>query len=234
MIPARYASTRFPAKLMQQLGDRTVIASTYLATKNTELFDDVIVVTDSRVIADEIIRHNGTVVMSRLDHVSGTDRIAEAAETIDAEVIINVQGDTPFVKKEPLQKLLSLFDDETVQVASLMEIIQEADGLSDPNNVKVCVDKKMNSLLFSRSVIPFTRDKEASVTYYKHIGVYAFRKQALLLFTKWQPSLLEEAEKLEQLRFLENGIPLKMVTTAPMGVEINTPEDLQKALLFIS
>jgi CMP-2-keto-3-deoxyoctulosonic acid synthetase len=114
-----------------------------------------------------------------------------------------------------------------------MEVVQDKNTLADPNVVKVCVDKKMNSLLFSRSIIPFNRDTEAQVIYYKHIGVYAFRKQALLQFTKWSPSMLEQAEKLEQLRFLENGIPLKMVITEPMGLEINTPEDLQKALISL-
>jgi 3-deoxy-D-manno-octulosonate cytidylyltransferase len=234
LIPARYASTRFPAKLLQLLGDKSVIATTYLAAKNSELFDEIIVATDSEMIAEEIKRYNGSVVMSKHLHESGTDRIAEAVENIEADVIVNVQGDTPFVKKEPLQKLIKVFTDDSVQVASLMEIIQDKNALADPNVVKVCVDKKMNSLLFSRSIIPFARDIETQVTYYKHIGVYAFRKQALLQFTKWPPSLLEEAEKLEQLRFLENGIPLKMVITEPMGVEINTPEDLQKALLSIS
>jgi 3-deoxy-manno-octulosonate cytidylyltransferase (CMP-KDO synthetase) len=233
IIPARYASTRFPAKLLQLLGNKSVIATTYLATKNSELFDDVIIATDSELIAEEIRQYNGSVVMSKQAHESGTDRIAEAVENMEADVIVNVQGDTPFVQKEPLQKLVNVFTDDSVQVASLMEVVQDKNTLADPNVVKVCVDKKMNSLLFSRSIIPFNRDTEAQVIYYKHIGVYAFRKQALLQFTKWPPSVLEQAEKLEQLRFLENGIPLKMVITEPMGLEINTPEDLQKALISL-
>ncbi|MBD0279569.1 MAG: 3-deoxy-manno-octulosonate cytidylyltransferase [Bacteroidota bacterium] len=229
VIPARYEASRFPGKLMQPLGGQTVIAHTYLATKGAGLFDDVWVTTDSDVIADEIERYKGTVVMSKGAHESGTDRIAEAVQDKDVGVIVNVQGDTPFVKKEALKKLLYLFDDAAVQVASLMELITENEVLNDPNAVKVCVDKYNNSLLFSRSVIPYPRNTTASITYYKHIGIYAFRKAALMQFTQWPVGQLEDAEKLEQLRFLENGIRLKMVLTEPMGIDINTQQDLERA-----
>lgn len=229
MIPARYAATRFPAKLMQVLGDKTVIRHTYDNTVATNLFDEVVVVTDSDIIYNEIVNNGGKAKMSIRQHESGSDRIAEAVADMDIDIVVNVQGDEPFVQKEPLQKLLQVFDDATVQVASLMQVLHEEKFIADPNYVKVAVDKNMNSLLFSRSPIPYHRDKTVSPIYYEHIGVYAFRKQALMNFTNWPMTPLESAEKIECLRYLENGIPLKMVVTEYMGVEIDTPEDLERA-----
>ena len=229
LIPARYAATRFPGKLMQLLGQKTVIRHTYDAVVATDLFDLVMVVTDSEIIYKEITSHNGNAVMSKKEHESGTDRIAEAAATMNADIIINVQGDTPFIKKEPLEKLLKQFDDAFVQVASLIRVIKEQRDIENPNFVKVAVDKNMNALFFSRSVIPYPRNKEILSTYYEHIGIYAFRKQALLHFTNWPVTPLEAAEKIECLRFLEHGIPLRMVIVDYMGVEIDTPEDLDRA-----
>jgi 3-deoxy-manno-octulosonate cytidylyltransferase (CMP-KDO synthetase) len=232
MIPARYAATRFPAKLMQQLGTKTVIRHTYDNTLATGLFDEVWVVTDSEIIYNEIVSNGGKASMSRQQHESGSDRIAEAVADIETDIVVNVQGDEPFVKKEPLQKLLQVFEGEAgekVQVASLMQVLKEPQFIADPNYVKVAVDKKMNSLFFSRSIIPYPRNNEATITYYEHIGVYAFRKEALMSFTTWPMTPLEAAEKIECLRYLENGIPLKMVITDYMGVEIDTPEDLERA-----
>jgi 3-deoxy-manno-octulosonate cytidylyltransferase (CMP-KDO synthetase) len=229
MIPARYAASRFPGKLMQKLGEKTVIRRVYEAALQTGLFYDVVVVTDSDVIEEEISKAKGSVIRSKKEHESGSDRIAEAAEELDVDIVLNVQGDTPFIKKAPLEKLLKLFDDETVQVASLMQLITDKEVITDPNRVKVCVDKKNNSLLFSRSVIPYPRNERADAAYYEHIGVYAFRKQALLNFTKWPITPLEDAEKIECLRYLENGIPLRMALTEYIGVSIDTPEDLEKA-----
>jgi 3-deoxy-manno-octulosonate cytidylyltransferase (CMP-KDO synthetase) len=229
MIPARYGATRFPAKLMQLLGDKTVIRHTYDATMATGLFDEVVVVTDSEIIFNEITSHGGKAVMSKKEHESGSDRIAEAAADMDVDIIVNVQGDTPFVKREPLEKLLNQFNDPTVQVASMMQVLTKQEEIDDPNFVKVAVDKNMNALFFSRSVIPYPRDKQFPTTYYEHIGVYAFRKQALLDFTNWPMTPLEAAEKVECLRYLENGIPMRMIVVDYMGVEIDTPEDLTKA-----
>lgn len=229
MIPARYAATRFPAKLMQILGDKPVIRHTYDATVATGLFDEVIVVTDSEIIYTEIVNAGGNAVMSKQEHESGSDRIAEAAKEMDVDVIVNVQGDEPFVKKEPLEKLLQQFEDASVQVASLMQQLTSQKEIEDPNYVKVAVDKNMNSLFFSRSAIPYHRDKNLTPVYYEHIGVYAFRKEALLNFTSWPMSPLEAGEKIECLRYLENGVPLRMVVVDYMGVEIDTPEDLEKA-----
>lgn len=229
MIPARYAATRFPAKLMQVLGTKTVIRHTYDNTVATGLFDEVVVVTDSDLIFQEITSHGGRAVMSQRSHESGSDRIAEAAADMEVDIVLNVQGDTPFVKKEPLQQLLNCFQDPAVQVASMMQVLNRQEDIIDPNFVKVTVDKNMNSLFFSRSVIPYPRDPKAATVYYEHIGVYAFRKQALLRFTRWDITPLEAAEKVECLRYLENGIPLKMVVVDYMGVEIDTPEDLDRA-----
>jgi 3-deoxy-manno-octulosonate cytidylyltransferase (CMP-KDO synthetase) len=228
-IPARYAATRFPAKLMQPLGDKTVIRHTYDNTLATGLFDEVYVVTDSDIIFNEIVQHGGKAIMSQRSHESGSDRIAEAIQNLPIDVVVNVQGDEPFVKKEPLQKLLTVFNDTTVQVASLMQVLTQQNLIEDPNYVKVAVDKNNNALFFSRSVIPFPRSKDSAIVYYEHIGVYAFKKQALLDFTNWPMSPLEAAEKIECLRYLENGVPIKMVVTEYMGVEIDTPEDLAKA-----
>ncbi len=229
MIPARYAATRFPAKLMQQLGNKSVIRHTYDNTMATGLFNDVVVVTDSDIIFKEITSHGGKAVMSQKNHESGSDRIAEAAADMDVDIIVNVQGDEPFVQKDPLEKLLAVFADEKVKVASLMQELKDAASIEDPNYVKVAVDRNMNSLFFSRSVIPYARDKSITIAYYEHIGVYAFRKQALIHFTNWPMTPLEAAEKIECLRYLEYGVPLKMVLTQYMGVEIDTPEDLIKA-----
>lgn len=229
MIPARYAASRFNGKLMQQLGNKTVIRQTYDATVATGLFDDVVVVTDSKIIHDEIISHSGKAVMSKKEHESGSDRIAEAAADMSVDIIVNVQGDTPFIKKEPLQKLLAQFDDASVHVASLMQVLKDEKEINDPNFVKVAVDRNMNSLFFSRSVIPYPRDKHAQLTYFEHIGVYAFRKKALIDFTTWPATPLEIAEKIECLRYLEYGVPLRMVVVDYMGIEIDTPEDLRNA-----
>ena len=233
MIPARYAATRFPAKLMQLLKDKTVIRHTYDNTVATGLFDEVMVVTDSEIIFNEITSHGGKAKMSVKEHESGSDRIAEAIADMDVDIVVNVQGDEPFVQKEPLKKLLSTFADEKVQVASLMQVLYDEKFINDSNYVKVTVDKNMNALMFSRSVIPFPRDKNIAITYYEHIGVYAFRKQVLLNFTNWKITSLEAAEKIECLRYLENGVPIKMVVTQYMGVEIDTPEDLARASLLL-
>ena len=233
MIPARYAATRFPFKLMQMLGDKTVIRHTYENTVATGLFDEVIVVTDSEIIFNEIKSHGGFAMMSKATHESGSDRIAEAMASIETDVVLNVQGDEPFIDKTSLSKLLDVFEDSSVQVASLMKIIYDDNALTNPNIVKVVVDQKMNSLLFSRSPIPYHRAHDIRPVYYEHIGVYAFRKQTLLDFSKWPMTPLEEIEKIECLRYLENGIPLKMVVTAHTGVKIDVPEDLVKAQQFL-
>lgn len=239
LIPARYAASRFPGKLMKPLGDKTVIRHAYENTVATLLFDEVIVVTDSPIIFNEIIENGGYAIMSHGEFESGSDRIAEAALNIDVDVIINVQGDEPFVKKEPLKNLLKVFENDSlceIEVASLMHEIKDKNLIADPNVVKVVVDKNGDALLFSRSIIPFAREKDLSVIYYKHIGIYAYRKEALMNFTQWQTTPLEAIEKLEQLRYLENGVKIRMVLSDEAPVSIDTPEDLARAekLLNIS
>jgi len=232
LIPARYAATRFPGKLMQRLGTKTVIRHTYDNTVAAGIFDKVIVATDSDIIYNEIVGNGGKAVMSKKAHESGSDRIAEAVAGMDVDIVVNVQGDEPFVQKEPLEKLLRVFDGEegkNVQVASLMQVLKEQKFIEDPNYVKVAADRNMNALFFSRSVIPYPRNSNAGITYYEHIGVYAFRKQALINFTNWPVTPLENAEKIECLRYLEYGVLIKMVITNYMGVEIDTPEDLARA-----
>jgi 3-deoxy-manno-octulosonate cytidylyltransferase (CMP-KDO synthetase) len=232
-IPARYAATRFPAKLMQMLGDKSVIRHTYDNTKATGLFDEVYVVTDSDIIFNEIVDNGGKAIMSKKTHESGSDRIAEAIENLDIDIVVNVQGDEPFVKRAPLEKVLACFEDTTVRVASLMQVLTNPASIEDPNYVKVAVDKNWNALFFSRSVIPYPRSTETAITYYEHVGVYAFKKQALIDFTNWPMSPLEAAEKIECLRYLENGVSIKMAVTHYMGVEIDTPEDLIKAAALL-
>lgn len=232
LIPARYGATRFPGKLMAKLGDKTVILRTYESTVNTGVFDEVMVVCDSDIIYQEIVQNGGKAVMSKKEHECGTDRIAEAVADMDVDIVVNVQGDEPFTRKGPLEKLLQVFEGEAgrqVQVASLMQELKDWKLIEDPNYVKVAVDKQFNALFFSRSVIPYPRNKEARSIYYEHIGIYAFRKETLLRFTQLPITPLEDAEKIECLRYLENSIPMKMVVTDYMGVEIDTPEDLQKA-----
>ena len=229
LIPARYGATRFPGKLLQPLGGISVIRRTFEAARTTGLFTNVVVATDSDEIEEEIRSAGGSVFRSQKQHESGTDRIAEAAHDLNTDLIINIQGDTPFIKKEPMEKLIRLFDDPSVSVASLMQVLEKPEEIDDPNFVKVAIDKKSNALFFSRSRIPFPRDTNTTVTYYEHIGVYAFRKQALLDFVSWPMGTLEAVEKVECLRFLENGLPIRMLTVDYLGVEIDTPEDLHKA-----
>lgn len=232
VIPARYASTRFPAKLMQDLGGKTVILRTYEAAINTKLFDDVFVVTDSELIYNEIVLNGGKAIRSIKEHESGSDRIAEAVENLDVDIVINVQGDEPFIDAAPLAKVIEVFKNDTakqVDLASLMREIKSEDEINNPNNVKVVVDQNGFALYFSRSVIPYPREVNVGVRYMQHIGIYAFRKQALLDFYKLPMKSLEASEKLEQLRYLEFGKRIKMVETTHVGIGIDTAEDLEKA-----
>ncbi|WP_339653380.1 3-deoxy-manno-octulosonate cytidylyltransferase [Flavobacterium frigidarium] len=232
VIPARYASTRFPAKLMQDLGGKTVILRTYEAAISTSLFDDVFVVTDSDLIYKEIVSNGGKAIMSVKEHESGSDRIAEAVANLDVDIVVNVQGDEPFTDAEPLKKVIEVFKndlDKKVDLASLMRQITNEEDINNPNNVKVVTDQNNFALYFSRSVIPFPREKNVSVRYMQHIGIYAFRKQALLDFYSLPMMALEASEKLEQLRYLEFGKRIKMVETSHVGIGIDTFEDLEKA-----
>lgn len=232
MIPARYSASRFPGKLMQDLEGKTVIRRTYEATVATNLFDAVYVVTDSEIIYNEIVSHGGKAIMSKKVHESGSDRIAEAVQDLDVDIVVNVQGDEPFTESESLEKVLNVFkndDSNEIDLASLMVEIKDWDEISNPNTVKVIVDQNDFALYFSRSPIPYPRDKNAGVKYFKHKGIYAFRKQALLDFYNLPMRPIEASEKIECIRYLEYGKKIKMVETNIEGVEIDTPEDLEKA-----
>lgn len=237
MIPARYAASRFPAKLMQDLGGKTVITRTYEAAVHTGLFDEVFVVTDSDIIFEEITSNGGKAMMSKKEHECGSDRIAEAVAELDVDIVVNVQGDEPFTEKKSLAKVLEVFKDDPnkeIDLASLMTPLTEWEDITNPNHVKVIVDNRSFALYFSRSPIPYPRDKSTGVTYYKHKGIYAFRKEALVAFPLMEMKPLEATEKIEAIRYLEYGKKIKMVETDVTGVEIDTPEDLEKARKILS
>ncbi len=235
VIPARYNASRFPGKLMQELGGKTVIATTYKNVLETGLFSDVFVATDSEIIFDEIKNIGGNVVMTG-EHETGSDRIAEAVQSIDCDIVVNVQGDEPFLKTEPLKQLMEVFetdDKKEISLASLKIKLHEKEEVENPNNVKVITDLQGFALYFSRSVIPYHRETSLQAEYYKHIGVYAFRKEALLKFSKLEMTPLEKLEKIECIRYLENGMKIKMIETDFVGVGIDVPEDLEKAKKII-
>src|SRR5690606_35145603 len=208
------------------------IVRTYEAALGTGLFDEVFVVTDSPVISQEITSIGGKVIMSKKEHESGSDRIAEAVADMDVDIVINVQGDEPFIDKASLEKIIQVFKEDRekeIDLASLMTPITDWEEISNPNTVKVIVDNQNCALYFSRSPIPYPRDKEVEAPYFKHKGIYAFRKRALLDFQRLPMLPLEAKEKIEAIRFLEYGKKIKMVETHVTGIEIDTPEDLERA-----
>ncbi len=217
---------------MQKIGEQTIISMVYNNAKEMKLFDDVIVVTDSEVIEAELKRIGGKCIISTQEHQSGSDRIAEACASVDVDIVVNIQGDEPFIRMQPLQDLVNSFDDPKVVVASLMQKFPENESYENSNIVKVVCNKQRDALYFSRSVIPYKRNKDVQETMYRHIGVYAYRKETLVDFTKWPMGMLEKIEMLEQLRYLENGVSIRMVETNEASVGIDTPEDLKKAIAF--
>ncbi|MBZ9730937.1 3-deoxy-manno-octulosonate cytidylyltransferase [Salegentibacter sp. JZCK2] len=232
MIPARYEAARFPGKLLKDLNGKTVITRTYEAAKNTGLFDEVYVVTDSDKIYAEINKNGGNAIKSNKEHECGSDRIAEAVQDMDVDIVVNVQGDEPFIDKDSLAKLLVVFredDASAIDLASLKTALSESDDITNANNVKVITNKNDFAMYFSRFPIPYPRNTDAHVTYFKHIGIYAFRKQALIDFYNLPMLSLESAEKIEAIRFLEYGKNIKMVETEMQTIGIDTPEDLEKA-----
>lgn len=232
VIPARYEASRFPGKLMEDLCGKSVILRTYEATVATGLFDKVIVATDSSIIYDEIISRNGNAVMSEKEHDCGSDRIAAAVEHIDADIVINVQGDEPFTNKDDLEQLIHVFkndNNQQIALASLMHELKDQKDIENPNNVKVITDQSSNAIYFSRSPIPFNRAVDVDLPCFKHVGIYAFRKNALLEFYRSAPTPLERKEKIECLRYLEHGKKIKMVITNHLSIGIDAPQDLEEA-----
>lgn len=234
VIPARYASTRFPGKPLALLNGKPLIQWVWEAVNGTGLFDAVIVATDSELIAEAVRKFGGRAELTSADHASGSDRVAEVARKHGADIVVNVQGDEPLITGAALSTLLDLFDDPEVRFASLMASLTDAAQLSDPNVVKVVVDRYSNALYFSRAAIPHNRDQEPFGQYWRHIGVYAYRKQALLQFVALPVGTLEQAEKLEQLRALENGIPIRMAATQYQGLGVDTPQDLERAEVLLT
>ncbi|WP_194850599.1 3-deoxy-manno-octulosonate cytidylyltransferase [Nonlabens antarcticus] len=232
VIPARLEAQRFPKKLLQDLGGAPVIVRTYEAAVRTGLFDQVLVATDSKDIYQIIRQYDGKAIMSQKEHDCGSNRIAEAVLDLDYDIIVNVQGDEPFTNRGDLERLIQVFEedkDHKVDLASLMHPLTEESEIQDPNNVKVIVDDLGNAIYFSRSPIPFVRDESVDIEFQKHIGIYAFRKKALMEFYKTAPTPLEMAEKIECIRYLEHGKKIRMVKTSNRSIGIDTPTDLEKA-----
>lgn len=238
IIPARYASTRFPGKPLALLGGKPVIQHVY--EKVAAVLEAAYVATDDERIYDAVKSFGGQVVMTRTDHKSGTDRIEEAIEKIGGEcdVVVNVQGDEPFVAKSQLDTICHCFDDPTTQIATLGKPFESMEAVQNPNSPKIVVDNMGFAMYFSRSVIPYVRGKEKSswLTHYpflKHLGIYAYRKDVLRQVTQLPQSSLEIAESLEQLRWLQNGFKIKVGTTDVETVGIDTPQDLERAEEFL-
>jgi 3-deoxy-manno-octulosonate cytidylyltransferase (CMP-KDO synthetase) len=242
IIPARYASTRFPGKPLAILGGKMVIERVYRQVEG--VFDAVVVATDDDRIENAVKSFGGNVVMTSINHRSGTDRCYEALQKVGADefdVVVNIQGDEPFIQPSQLQAIKGCFDDETTDIATLVKPFTTHDGwdaLNNPNSPKVVLNKNMEAMYFSRSVIPYFRGKEndewlENHTYYKHIGLYAYKRNVLAEITALQQGELEKVESLEQLRWLENGYTIKVAITDVETIGIDTPEDLQRAEEFL-
>ncbi len=232
MIPARYDSSRFEGKMLADLCGKPVIARTYDAAVATGLFDQVYVVTDHDGIEQAVKANGGQVLRSQKHHETGSDRIAEAVEGIDCDIVVNVQGDEPFVTREPLEKLIEVFsgpDAQRIDLASMVQELKQPELIADPNYVKVVMDHRNFAMYLSRSPIPYLRDKDSGARYYEHVGVYAFRRQSLLDFARNAPRQNERAEKIECIRYLEYGLRIKMVEAPFVSLEVDTPQDLEAA-----
>ena len=234
-IPARYAASRFPGKLLADLNGKPVIQHTYENVNQSGLFDQVIIVTDSSQIESAVLGFGGDIVRSQKDHKCGSDRIAEAVFDLDVDIVINVQGDEPFIRSEGLASLIEVFKSDSrkdIDLASLM--IPISDEINNPNVVKVITDLCNRALYFSRSAIPYQKANQTHAKVYKHVGVYAFRKNALIDFYEHAPTPLELAEQIEAIRYLEMGKTIQMIETQFEGVGIDVPEDLDRAKKLIS
>ena len=227
IIPARYESSRFPGKPLKLLKNKMIIQHVYENVLNSNIFEKVIVATDDMRIYSAVKKFGGDAKMTDKNHQSGSDRVAEVCENLDADIVVNVQGDEPFIDKKTLNEIVRAFNDKNVAIASLMHNINSIEA-ENPNVVKVVVQNNMDAIYFSRSKIPYNRDG-TNCNYFGHIGVYAFKKKALLDFVKLKKSHLEGLEKLEQLRLLENNYKIRMVLTDYQGIGIDSPDDLELA-----
>ncbi len=231
IIPARYASTRFPGKPLADIGGKAMIQRVYEQAVKSVVAEKIIVATDDERIFSHVKNFGAQVVMTSPEHKSGTDRCFEALEKTDEnfDVVINLQGDEPFVQPEQLRKINSCFSDSTCTIATLVKKIDNKSDIENSNVVKVVKDENDYALYFSRSTIPFNRGKENEPTYFKHLGLYAYRTATLKEITALRPSALELAESLEQLRWLENGYKIKVAETELESMAIDTPDDLKRA-----
>ena len=234
IIPARYGSTRFPGKPLALLAGKPMVQWVYERAAHADLLSEVLVATDDQRIFDAVKKFGGRVVMTRRDHPSGSDRIAEVAATSDAEIIVNIQGDEPLIEPAAIDLGVKiLLDHPTAQVGTLVSTIRDAADLRNPNIVKVALAQDHTALYFSRSAIPFCRGAGVDAewlqrhTYFKHIGLYIFRRDMLLRFVQWPPGLLERAESLEQLRLLEHGVKIHVAVTEYEARGVDTEEDLE-------
>jgi 3-deoxy-manno-octulosonate cytidylyltransferase (CMP-KDO synthetase) len=228
VIPARYGSTRFPGKALADINGKPMIQWCYESSLKSKLIDKLIVATDDKRIFEAVKKFGGEAVMTSNKHRSGTDRIAEAVKKYNCDIVVNIQGDEPFIDYRTIDNAIdALKKDKNVQVSTVAKKIKDKKEINNPNNVKVVFDDKFNALYFSRSLIPYDRDEKSKVIYYRHYGLYVYRRDYLLKITKLPEGKLEKTEKLEQLRVLENGGKIKIVLTNKDSVSIDTPEDLK-------
>ena len=229
VIPARFASTRLPGKPLADIAGKPMISRVYARAAKAKLVSDVIAAVDDQRVFDAVVENGGKAMMTRKDHATGTDRLAEVAEAHpEAELIINVQGDEPLIDPEIIDALAAVFEEDAeLQMATVKSPMQDEAEMKNPNNVKVVCDNKGYALYFSRSLMPYPREKTGAAVY-KHIGIYAYKRDFLLNYAKMEPTILEKTESLEQLRALENGYRIKVIETSQTFVGVDTPEDLAK------
>ncbi len=229
VIPARYGSTRFPGKPLVNINGKPMIQHVWESSKKSKFINELYVATDDKRIFDSVTGFGGNAVMTSKKHKSGSDRIGEVIKNMKCGIVVNIQGDEPFINPSNIDKAIKpLLKDKNIQVSTLCTPIKSIEEIDNPNVVKAVIDKNGFALYFSRFGIPFNRDKAKNIVYYKHIGLYVYRKKYLLEFIKLKPSKLEKAEKLEQLRVLENGTKIKVVITNIDSITIDTKTDLRK------
>lgn len=235
IIPARYASTRFPGKPLIDLGGKSMIQRVYEQCQQAKSLSDVIVATDDERIMEHVIGFGGKVVMTSTAHQSGTDRCAEVLGSMEdaADVVVNIQGDEPFIDPKQIDALAAAFALPQTQLATMKKKLSLEADVQNPNVVKVICTPEGDAIYFSRSPIPYRRNHNQEITYYKHIGIYGYTREALLAITRMQPGMLEQAESLEQLRWLENGLKIRVIETDTENIAIDTPEDVKRVEKYL-